>query len=491
MSLTGALLAVFVQQWSHSYLRATQERRPPRKRAQIRIFYAKGVDRLHLPLVTRTVPILIHISLSLFFSGFAVFLFSVNLTVFRIVLMWLVLCVVGYACITVMPIFCQDSPYYSPLSALAWLLVTNTIFVVHRLLKRIRPLDFLIFPWPEDRFSRLHISWPSFRSIQLAAEECFLNISPDIDYNALLWMFKVLNDDDEFEQFFDALPSLCASEELGDPRGGFITPNEEELSNALIGMMDRTFMSDLVPEPVKQRRIIICTKVIAGISLLTPWFTLRRVLLGSWHEFSKSIRFGLLVQNWKNNSDSVTAFFAQCMVAVIISSVEERDEHWYQLASDPLIVSSRVLQNTLTQDDSLLLANLIFIVRQTIRTYNESPHRHRNLIIVGASKPLGSLCGFDIRGTLPELQHEFCILWNEIVDLAQNNERLDTVSKMILKKIRRLYIALHEGTSDPPATSFATIHDRDPVLDVATSYPRCRILGAHIPYRFQDCKRMS
>jgi hypothetical protein len=40
---------------------------------------------------------------------------------------------------------------------------------------------------------------------------------------------------------------------LGDIRGGFIEPNENSLSNALIGMMDRTFLSDLLPEPVKQR----------------------------------------------------------------------------------------------------------------------------------------------------------------------------------------------------------------------------------------------
>ncbi|KAH9986151.1 hypothetical protein BJV77DRAFT_951294, partial [Russula vinacea] len=116
MSLTGALLAVFIQQWAQSYLQATQGRRSPRERARIRIYHAEGLEKLYLHWVTRAVPILIHISLFLFFSGLPIFLFSVNRTVFNVVVTWLALCVAGYACITLMPIFCQNSPYYSPLS---------------------------------------------------------------------------------------------------------------------------------------------------------------------------------------------------------------------------------------------------------------------------------------------------------------------------------------------------------------------------------------
>jgi hypothetical protein len=503
ISLTGALLAVFVHQWAHSYLRATQERRSPRKRAQIRAFYARGVKRFHLPRVTRTVPILIHISLFLFFSGLAVFLFNVNLTVFKVILVWLGLCASGYTCITLMPIIYQDSPYHSPLSSFAWFCVANARILTIRLVETFprlprhtltqavrllwlrRPEDRLahatIRLWwprrPEDRYSRF---WPSFRRIQKAAEDFFLKVSPEIDYSTLSWMFSVLNDDNEFEQFFDALPGLCASEAAsGNFRGGFIRPNENRLSNALIGMMDRTFLSDLLPEPVKQRRIIICTKAIAEVHLPKPWFILRRVLVGSWHEFLKSVQFGLLVQNWKRDDDRITAFYAQCVVAVIISNAEERDERWSRLASDPLVTPKPVLQNPLAHSDSLLLANLLSIIWLTIRTYSESPTPlHRNRTIIASSRSLSSICNFDIQNTLPELQHEFCGLWNKLVAMAQND--LDPhrilVSVTILKNIRKLYVALHKDTS-APTTSLATANDIDPILNVATSYSLCTIAG--------------
>ena len=178
------------------YLRATQERRPPRKRAQIPAFYARGVERLHLPRVTRTVPILIHISLFLFFSGLAVFLFNVNLTVFKVILAWLGLCASGYTCITLMPIFYQDSPYHSSLSSSAWFCVANARILLIWLVETFPPrLAYSLILWPRrpEEYLRLRTlrhsrfkSWPSFRRIQKAAEDFFLLVSPDIDYIALL-----------------------------------------------------------------------------------------------------------------------------------------------------------------------------------------------------------------------------------------------------------------------------------------------------------------
>jgi len=67
MSLTGALLAVFIQKWAQTYLQATQKRRNPRNRARIRSFCLEGIDNWHLHRVTGSVPTLIHISLFLFF----------------------------------------------------------------------------------------------------------------------------------------------------------------------------------------------------------------------------------------------------------------------------------------------------------------------------------------------------------------------------------------------------------------------------------------
>ena len=60
------------------------------------------------------------------------------------------------------------------------------------------------------------------RVMQEAAKKSALELPPDIDYRALLLMFETLNRNEEFEQFFDALPSLweleSSSEVSVDPR---------------------------------------------------------------------------------------------------------------------------------------------------------------------------------------------------------------------------------------------------------------------------------
>lgn len=481
MSLTGALLAVFIQQWARSYLQATQERHSPHRRARIRAFHAEGLEKLCLLRVTRTMPILIHVSLFLFFTGLPIFLFTVNRTVFNVVVAWLSLCVAGYACITLMPIFYQNSPYYSPLSSTIWWCVINTLFILYRLLKIFIPRNSIVLRWYTDRYAKSHFHWPSLRAMQKAAGRFARKLPSDIDYRALRWMFKTLNEDDEFEQFFDALPSLCESKRLKDARAAFIKRNEKKLSHALIGMMERTLSSELVSEEVKQRRIIICINVINVTPLLEPRWALSHVLFGNWKGFFKSIHFGLFVQDWKVISDPLTAFYAQFVVAVTLASVQERDDRWLKLASGQLNESKSFLRSCYLVGDSILLTNAIFIIRRMVQTFCGSRHRQQmDIYILEASmKTLELVCRFDIQNTLEEHQHVFCSLWNQLVDAAQDNTdpHITSICVMILKSIRRLYVTLHgkAAAAVAPGTLYAGA-----VLGQAGAYPRCDTDG-HVP----------
>lgn len=317
--------------------------------------------------------------------------------------------------------------------------------------------------------------------MQEEAENAALRLSSDIDYRALLWMFGTLNDDDEFEQFFDALPGLCTSEELKDSHEGFIKANGKVLSHALIGLMNRTLSSNLVSEHVKQRRIIICAKAINATSFIGPGWILPRVL-GDWHRFLGCVEFGLFVQNWSiTATDRLTAFYAQCAIAVVISTVlpEERKEPWCQLARGHLQLSNNLLHDYLAKGDSILLANAIFIVRQTIQTYSGSVEHHRGLVLSGSSKTLELICKFNIESTLPGLRHEFCSLWNQLIDVALSDDsdhpHARRISVAILKSIRRVFIVLHKNTDASPTTFSSSTDDMDPVLDDALSYPKCTL----------------
>ena len=83
--------------------------------------------------------------------------------------------------------------------------------------------------------------------------------------------------------------------------------------------------------------------------------------------------------------------------------------------------------------DSVSLTNLIlisrFIFRRPLGDNRDVTHVSPELML-----PLLSNC--DIRNALPELQHKFCALWNEIVSDVQNHMNPDSAIK-ILVMIRR------------------------------------------------------
>ncbi|KAI0245385.1 hypothetical protein BJV78DRAFT_1096577, partial [Lactifluus subvellereus] len=62
ISLTCAMLATLLQQWSRRYLKMTR----PQQCTRMRAFFAHGVDKFHLSWMVEALPTLIHTSLFLF-----------------------------------------------------------------------------------------------------------------------------------------------------------------------------------------------------------------------------------------------------------------------------------------------------------------------------------------------------------------------------------------------------------------------------------------
>jgi hypothetical protein len=480
-------LSTLLQQWARRYQRVAYPRCSPHKQARIRAFYKHGVEKLHIPWAIELLPILLHISLFIFFGGLSVYLYTIDLTIFKVVTTWIAVCVILYACLTFLPIIHKDSPYSAPLSASVSFCLTGIRFIFFRSLQRFPEIDASVCMPLRSRDPRaVHLDDFFSHSMSKTAEEFAVKLKPDIDHKSLLWTFDTLDEDKDLEKFFEALPRLCDSTtgKKLDLQQGFIIQHKKKLSSALIGLMNRTLTSNLVTEFVKQRRMIICTKVVNSTSLLGPWWILRCVLLGEWSKFLECIEFGLFVQNWKNITDKVTTFYAQCVAALTISILRDRirDGRWFQLASGLLKVPKPVLYKYIAHGDSILLANAIFIVRKTVQTYSGAKERHRQDILDASSKTLEKVCKLDIGGTLPELQHEFCDLWNQLVHTAKTDERAHHVyiAKMTLKNIRKLYIALHGSPGTPPAADCSTTDDPDAVLDHPEHYSMCT-LGDHRP----------
>ena len=439
ISLTCALMATLLQQWARRYLEVAYPQYSPPKRARIRTFYSEGVEDLHVLWTVEALPTLLHVSLFIFFAGLAVFLFNVHLTIFGVVTAWIAICVILYACLTFLPLIRKNSPYSGPLSTFLSWFVTGTRHVFFKLFENFR----------RNCGSGIRPVHSFSRNMRKTAEYHALKLHRNIDFRALRWTFKSLDEDGELQEFFGGLVGLCSSKAVPNALRDFINPNARMLAKELIELMNRTLSSNLVSESVKRNRIAICTKVIATTHLIGDWAILCRVLFGDWHRFLRCVEYGIFSQNLMDNPDRLTALSAQCSAAAVISNVRERDENWYQLVFGQLDTPKPLLYHYLSHGDSILLANLMFIVRRIVQAYSGSSEQQQSDLFRATLKTLKFVCKFDVNDTVPELQHEFCDLWNLLTDKAENDDRdrVKFITKTVLGPTRKLYDALHQGTS--------------------------------------------
>jgi len=459
ISLSCALLATLLHQWAHRYIRVTQPLRSgPRKRARIRAFFANGVDTLQAPWAVEAIPILLHLSLFTFLSGLLVFLFNINETTFTAILAWVAFSVGVYACITLIPIFRYDSPYYTPLSSTVWTLYAGALFVIFKVLS--------LIPGSRDTPQPFHDRKDRYREwvwggVEKAAEDIAADRLSEVDGRVMEYTIDTLGDDDALERFFAAIPGFCNSNEV---QLRLPSRLRMKIRHAMDGFLDRTLTSESVPDSIKIRRLSICLNAAhAALGSFVVSRILGNIFDGRWREVPRSLEMGHSLRPWCNSTDEWIALTARSIVASIIA-VQERDDHWIALVKDQFGIPERVLRDNLRHGDSVLLLILLHVTRNLFDSV--VPPWDSNILRV--------LSQFEIHNTRPELQHDFCALWNEIVREARN-QRPYSRPVFILREIRHLYNALHDGTNSP-STGFSVPTARaDDNVWQPSSYPLCHV----------------
>jgi hypothetical protein len=479
ISITCAVLATLLQQWARRYLKVTQTRFSLHKRARIRKFFAEGVEKSLLPWVVEALPTLIHVSLVLFFAGLAVFLWNVNLTIFKVVLSWIGVCTALYGCTMLISIVRRDSPYYTPLTPLALPFVFVIGFV-----PSVVGLCYglLVEYWTHhfgghqlDRFNNAaELLFDFLKMTFMAPEKVALKSPPELDARALMWTFSRLDDDHELARFFSGLPGLHTSKVVKDPLRDLDYWKKRELLAAMIGFLDRTFSSDLLPDRVKHQRVDFCEKAIDLVRTYDSFLDILRGLACahySWEPVmgpAQSTEIVQFVQRWGNrNGENGTT--GEAIFSIAVARVQRRDDSWFVLASNELGVPEAVLRSHDKYDKSLSLVILIHIIRQQfiyfwINDWSQS----------GIACAIKSASQFYPLSTSRKLQHEFCALWNQIVRKAQNDNDPDhNIPWWILHPMRGIYISLHQGTDSAP-TQFSTTYNLDgAALEDPSMYPLC------------------
>jgi hypothetical protein len=359
-----------------------------------------------------------------------------------------------------------------------WFLVTSLLYVIFGFLSWLQVFHIYTYDtWIRLFHLKTRYLQRLMRGLVKTAEETARGLGSAIDGRALLWTFGSLDEDHELERFFAAIPGFCSSIVVADPVGSFIKPNDKELSAALIGFMERTLSSNLISESVRQRRIVICRMAVDATSLSASQQIMDRVLLGTWDKQLYSLDFGLSAKRWGNINNPRITFRARSVVALVLSRAQERDERWFSLAIDQFGVSRSVIQQYLLHGESVLLANLIVISREIFLFHSRNGDWP---FFYGVSiRTLEATSRFDAKRTLPELQHGFCDLWNRLVLTAQNGKDRHTslTTARMLKRIRKVYIALHDETGAMKATLSISTNDDDPILNQVSSYPLCNAHG--------------
>jgi hypothetical protein len=474
MSLSCALWATSLHQWARRYIRVTQPARcSPEKRARIRAFFADGVDKMHMPWAVEGLPALLHLSLFLFFGGLVIFLFNVDREVFLCVVSWIGLFSMAYGLITLLPLIRQDSPYYSPLSILAWFSYASIRYVTSKVLLSIDCYD---NPETWERSYNMRGRYRGWMSggVEKKGEEMSSEQSSKIDIGILGWTISALGDDDSLERFIEAIPGFVNSNLVKDLRDDLPDDVSLRLSAALCGFLRRTLSSNSVIDSVKLRRLDISSSAMNFIHDLHVSAILD-ILFDLWDQVPKTVEIWDTLVPLCTSDNRYTAQYAQGIVAKVLWTVRERDDRWFELAAHVYGLPERVLRDILTHDDdSGLLAISIQVTRKTLRS---------NLRCQW--EVWGAFTQFDIRNTLSGLQHDFCTLWNEMVQEAKNGSFATPVG--ILQEIRHHYLALHQGTDAAPTAFSPSTDDSDLILCLPSSYPLCNVAGhrpdwiAHAP----------
>ena len=195
-SLSAALLATLVQQWVRDYMHVFQRFSSPLKIARLRQYLYEGVEGWYMPMVARSVPGLVHISLFLFFVGLGDSLLAAYTTVAVTTIIPIAICGLLYVSSMFSPILNPQSPFRNPFSGLIWYLK-----------QRVHPRRYL------DRASggslKAVSSNMSEGQMQLAMEENDERKGRDV--RAIQWLIHNRTEDDEMESFVMAIPGAFTS----------------------------------------------------------------------------------------------------------------------------------------------------------------------------------------------------------------------------------------------------------------------------------------
>ncbi|KAL1716419.1 hypothetical protein EV715DRAFT_275014 [Schizophyllum commune] len=139
LSMSAALMAVLVKQWILAY--NSNVSGTPKQQALARQFRLIGVERWNVPLIVGLLPMLLHISLLLFFVGLSLYVFTLDSAIAWIIVALAIAVYLLYLVANILPMFDSQCPYKTPLSHYGYIGLRYALNGLLGWVRRIEPDD--------------------------------------------------------------------------------------------------------------------------------------------------------------------------------------------------------------------------------------------------------------------------------------------------------------------------------------------------------------
>ena len=276
LSLTSALVATMLQQWARRYIETPSVPNEPNDRARVRVFLFLGTKMYKMPIAVEIAPMLLHLSVCMFFGGLVIIFHTINTKVAIAVDVAVGIFGLPYTVVTVLPFLDIRSPYRTPISFILWYPLHAFLSFVARGLHWLSEqvdgyLDSLDSPsrhrisdWLEDA---AHKHWEYFTDgFEKSIIQSAKNPLEDGDRNIITWLFSqlALYDKSKLRKLAASIPRNRIRDLIPLIQSGKVV-----LREPLLTLLRSCAADTRAAEPdgdVRKRSLLVCLDAIHHIS---------------------------------------------------------------------------------------------------------------------------------------------------------------------------------------------------------------------------------
>jgi hypothetical protein len=420
LSLSCALSATLMQQWARRYRELAQRRGAFHRRGRMRAYIFDGINRFRMAQAVATMPMLLHISVFLFFAGLVEFLFPIYTTVAYATVGGIMVFALAYAILTVLPNIYLNCPYATPLSRITWRLTQFSLIGILWTILKIEGLfrkslmtlwslaiqhatePHRLKMWREalEKQAKLHRQWFS-QGLQKSVEISAYGAESTVVASALVWTLAALDDDKETEDFAARIPGFFNSRVVPDATLAVLPlmshqPDTDPIFGPRLYELLKTCTPEtsILDEQTRKSRLRVCVKCLWSFGQAYNQLGSSQVLPSY---FPDTLASPEITRRIQTEEDSGIRVIGRCFGALIINKLAADLESRTHPISDGELACLSAILGTRSHDVKLLLRQpgAVALLNMISLTFDEigawSPTKFHQAVLDVVQQTLGTL----------------------------------------------------------------------------------------------------